>query len=130
MSTPWDISTASYVRSENLGGGITIPLGVKFSSDGTKAIVYGDASSTSYDMLRQYNLSTAWNLATASLASVKENLGTLDSTPRDLVVSEDGLTIVTVGNGTKTIRKFSLSAAFDVSSATQVPDIQRHLDVS
>lgn len=120
MSTPWDISTASYVRAENLGGGVTIPLGIKLSPDGTKAIVYGDAASTQYDMLRQYNLSTPWNLATASLASTKENLGTLDNTPRDLVLSEDGLTIITVGAETETIRKFTLSTAFDVSSATQV----------
>lgn len=120
MSTPWDISSASYVRANSLNGGITIPVGVKLSVDGTKLISYGEAVSDQYDMLRQYNLSTAWNISTATLTSEKQNLGSLDNIPRDLVVSDDGLTIVTVGNSSKTIRKFSLSTAFDVSTATQV----------
>lgn len=120
LSVPWDITSASYVRSATLNGGVTIPLGIQLSVDGTKLVSYGEATTTQYDMFRQYNLSTAWDISTATLATTKENLGTLDSTPRDLVLSSDGLTIITVGAETETIRKFTLSTAFSVNTATQV----------
>lgn len=120
LSTPWDISTASFVRAASINQAVTIPLAIKLSVDGTKLINFGDAASNQYDMLQQFNLSTAWDISTATLESQKQFLGDLDPTPRDLVISDDGLTIVTLGLSTKTLRKFSLSVAFDLSTATQV----------
>lgn len=120
MSTPWDITTASYVRDVDLSGAVTTPVGVALSSDGTKLINYGAATTNQYDMFRQYNLSTAWNISTASLASTKENLGSFDINPRSVIIFNSGSTLLTVGAGTGTIRKWTLSTAYNVSTATQV----------
>jgi 6-phosphogluconolactonase (cycloisomerase 2 family) len=60
LSTPWDITTASYVRVQGQSQA-TIPTSMRFSSDGANLYMTG----TAYD-IHYYTLSEAWNVATLS----------------------------------------------------------------
>lgn len=66
LSTPWDITTGSYVREIELTTGITFiyTTGVEFKPDGKIMYVTG-LTDTGYKVA-SYNLSTAWNISTAT----------------------------------------------------------------
>ena len=62
VGSPWDISNAVYVRSLFLGGVDSTPTGLFFKPDGLKMYVTGDST----DRVYEYDLSTAWDVTTAS----------------------------------------------------------------
>jgi len=62
LSTAWDVSTASYASIFYSFSGLGIlPTAIEFKPDGTKMFISG-TNGTIYG----YNLSTAWNVSTAS----------------------------------------------------------------
>lgn len=66
LSTPWDVSTASYASiSFNVGSQETSPVQVNLSADGTKMWVVGSTG----DDINEYDLGTAWNIGTATFAN-------------------------------------------------------------
>ena len=66
LNTPWDISTGSYAsKSMPVGGQETVPMGLAFSADGTKAYIVGEQNTAVY----QYTLRTAWDISTGSYTS-------------------------------------------------------------
>ena len=60
LSTPWDVSTASYVTNTSSTGD-TGQYGLTFATDGTKMYTCG----TTLDYIKEWNLSTPWDLSTA-----------------------------------------------------------------
>ena len=62
LSTAWDVSTSSYLRSFSVASQDGDPAGLFFKPDGTKMYVTGMAG----DDINEYNLSTAWNVSSAS----------------------------------------------------------------
>ena len=64
LSTAWDISTASYLQNFSVASQETLLGGLSFKDDGTKMYVVG------YDNgnVNEYNLSTAWDISTASFS--------------------------------------------------------------
>jgi hypothetical protein len=115
LSTAWDISTASFdsvtfsVSSED-----TTPRGVFFKSDGSKMYIAGDLNKRIY----QYTLSTAWDLSTASYDSVSFSIIGQESTLEDLFFKSDGTKLYIIGSGQDEINQYSLSTAWDISTAS------------
>lgn len=68
LSTPWDISSASGTNLYSLGTSYPT-TNLIFSSDGTKMYVGVD------DDIKQYNLSTAWDVTSASLSTTTGGTG-------------------------------------------------------
>ena len=64
LSTPFDVSTASFVDAFSVASQDTTPRGVAFSSDGAKMFVVGNAG----DDVNEYTLSTPFDVSTASPA--------------------------------------------------------------
>jgi hypothetical protein len=62
LSTAWDISTASYLQNFSVSAQESGPSGVFFKPDGLKMYVIGFSG----DDVNEYNLSTAWDVTTAS----------------------------------------------------------------
>jgi hypothetical protein len=63
LSTAWDVSTLSFVDSFDFSGKVTTnPRGPAFGNGGTKFYITGTAS----DQIHQYNMSTAWDVSTAT----------------------------------------------------------------
>ena len=118
LSTAYDLSTASYSNLDFGGssnGMAASPNGVLFNPNGTKMYVID----TGGDEVRQYSLSTAWNVSTASLVDNSPSESTLyiggqDLFPTGIAFNNDGTKIYAVGDYTNTIYQYSLFTAYDV----------------
>jgi hypothetical protein len=62
LSTAWDITTASYLQNFSVAAQETNPQDLFFKPDGTKMYVIGSSG----DDVNEYDLSTAWDVTTAS----------------------------------------------------------------
>ena len=112
LSTAWDISTASYdSKSLDVGAQETGPEGIAFKTDGTKMYVLGIVSND----INEYNLSTAWDLSTASFSQVG-SVASLAATSVDLAFSSDGTVLFIADGDGDAIHSFTLSTAWDVST--------------
>jgi len=113
LSTAWDVSTASFVQNFSVATQETVPEGLSFKSDGTKMYVLGSTS----DSIHEYNLSTAWDVSTASYVQ-GFSVATQDTNPTDLFFKSDGLKFYIIGFNGDDINEYSLSTAWDVSTAS------------
>jgi len=106
LSQAWNLSTASY---DNINFSVTgqqsQPLGLFFSSAGTKMYVAGNVG----DQVYQYSLSQAWNLSTASFDNVNFSVGTQDTTPQGIFFNASGTKMYMVGLGNKQVYQYSMS---------------------
>jgi hypothetical protein len=115
LSTAFDLSTASYDSvSFSVSSQESSLYGMNFNNDGTKMYVIGGASKSVF----QYSLSTAFDLSTASYDSVSFSVSSQDIFPYQMVFNSDGTKMYIVGNSSDTVYQYSLSTAFDVSSAS------------
>jgi sugar lactone lactonase YvrE len=109
------LNNASYDSvSFNLSSQDTDVFGMAFSSDGTKMFIMGENSDDVY----QYSLSTAWDLSTASYDSVSFNVGSQEAFGIGIAFSSDGTKMYLVGILSDTVYQYSLSTAWDLSSAS------------
>ena len=113
LSTAWDVSTASFdsvtldVSSED-----SIPNGLVFSSDGTKLYITGNTNNKIF----QYDLSTAWDLSTASYAS--KSLSVQGSSPIEPFIHPSGTSIYNIDSDSETVYQYTMTTPFDLSTAS------------
>jgi len=115
LSTAWDISTATYVQVFSIGAQETVPTGLFFKTDGTKMYVIGSTG----DDVNEYNLSTAWNVSTASYVQVF-SVAAQDTAPTGLFFKPDGTKMYVIGQAVDSVHEYNLSTAWDVSTASYV----------
>ena len=125
LSTAFDVSSASYDSvSFAISGQESAPRGLAFSSDGTKMYISGNSG----DDINEYDLSTAWDLSTASYSQVF-SFGDYQQTPLNIEFSSDGTKLFIYGSsaggshpeatsGNRIIDRWDLSTAWDVSTMT------------
>lgn len=121
LSTAWDISTHSasgtgYMQTNQSHH--NNPRGIFFKDDGTE--LYGIQDNGSLSNVIQYSLSTAWDLSTASYTrKVSTLLGSAnESGPKGVSLSPDGTNLYVNGTNLHTITRFTLSTAWDISTAS------------
>ena len=113
LSTAWDINTAVYdsvlldVSSQE-----GAPYGFTFSPDGTKMFIVGALS----DSVHSYSLATAWDISDVTYISAF-NVGSEDGSPHGVTFSPDGLKMFIVGAGSDSVYQYTLSTAWDISTA-------------
>ena len=113
LSTAFDLSTTSYDSvSFNAASQATNPYGLAFNSDGTKMYLGGGT------VFYQYSLSTAFDLSTTSYDSVSFSVNSQDSDAPDLTFNNDGTKMYVVGTSNDNVYQYSLSTAFDLSTAS------------
>jgi hypothetical protein len=114
LSTAWDITTLSYDSVAFVTSGqVTGIRGVSFKSDGTKMFVVGSATS----VVAEYDLSTAWDISTATYNSVSYDFSSQAAGAESLSIQNNGTTMLI---GDNALHKYTLSTAWDVSSASFV----------
>lgn len=86
----------------------TFPADVSFRTDGTKMFVLGSTE------LNEYDLDRPWDIASASFS---QDVSVANE--RGVFFREDGLKFFLVGPGTDNVTDYSLSTAWDVSTATK-----------
>ena len=112
LSTPNDVSTASHTQQEVIATE-TNPESIFLKPDGTKMYIGGQVEG-----VRQYSLSTAWDLSTYSYDSKKLNTLTQDGTPAGLYFKSDGTKFFVFGRSNNTVFQYSMSTAWDVSTGS------------
>lgn len=115
LSTAFDISTTSYDSvSFSFATQDTQPYGIYFKPDGTKLYMAGSNNDTVY----QYSLSTAFDISTTSYDSVSFSAASQDLGVSDLAFNSTGTKMYIVGNGNDAVYQYSLSTAWDISTAS------------
>ena len=114
LSTAYDISTASYVQNFSVASQETSPNGITFNDDGTIMYIVGAINDTVY----QYTLSTGFDLSTASYASKSFSVSSQEAAPQSVQFNTTGTKMYIVGIVNDTVYQYSLSTAWDVSTAS------------
>ena len=121
MSTAWDITSAgSGTTSSNVTTG-TSPTentfrGLFFKSDGTKMYLVGDSA----DKVFEYDLSTAWDVSTASINSNTLAIPGNPTRSTGLFFDADGERLYTLTDNNDRIRQYSIGTYAFSTSATWV----------
>ena len=114
LSTAWDISTASYLQGKSIGVQDTDPKGVFFKPDGLKMYVLGNQN----DRVYEYNLSTAWDVTTASFLQ-NFSVASQTASPTGVFFKPDGLKMyVVAASNVPTVFQYDLSIAWNLSPVT------------
>ena len=113
LTTAWDVSTASYLMSFSVAGQETAPEGVFFRDNGLSMYIVGSSS----DSVHQYTLSTAWNISTATFTRSFSVSGQ-DTIPTGVFFSGTGTQMYVLGDAGDDVNEYSLSTAWDISTAT------------
>ena len=104
LSTGFDLSTTSYDNvSFSAQSEESSLYGLAFNNDGTKMFVCGDSSGSVF----QYDLSTGFDLSTASYNGVSFDLSSQDTTPREIFFNNDGTKMYVAGDQNDTIFQYS-----------------------
>jgi len=116
LSTAWDLSTASYAsKSYDLSVSATelIPRNLAFNSTGTILLVAGGTN----DKVFQHNLSTAWDISTASYASKSLDVSSQETGLHGIYLKPDDSKLWILGFGSNTVYQYSITSA-DASTAS------------
>ena len=110
LSTPFDVSTASFVDAFSVASQETSPRGVAFSSDGAKMFVVGTAG----DDVNEYDLSTPFDVSTASPAGAF-SVNPQETSPQGVAFSSDGAKMFVVGNVGDDVNEYTLSSVYPIT---------------
>lgn len=113
LSTPWDVSTATFVNFISVSAQDSSSQDVFFKPDGLTMFVVGDTNNSVF----QYTLSSAWDITTATYASKSFSVAAQDTTPFGIWFKPDGLIMYIAGASLDAIYQYTLSVAWDVSTA-------------
>lgn len=113
LSTAWDVTTLSYSTSKDVSGQESGMQGIYWKSDGTKMYVNGTVNNVVYE----YDVSTAWDITTASYARQK-SIAAQATFTRDIAFSSDGTKMYAADTVVGEIFEYDLSTAWDVTTAT------------
>ena len=104
-------AVSGYVDSK----GVTQRLahGITFKPDGTKMFVVGKTQ----DKIFEFDLSTAFDISTATISSNEYNHGLEDDDATDIKFNSDGTKLFLAGAGDQEINEYNLSTAYDVSTS-------------
>jgi len=91
----------------------TVPTGIFFKPDGTKMYVIG----TTGDDVNEYDLSTAWDVSSATYLQ-NFSVAAQEANPSGIFFKPDGTKMYVIGTTGDAVFSYTLSTAWDVSSAT------------
>jgi sugar lactone lactonase YvrE len=119
LSTAWSIASASYAsKSFSISAQATGPRGIFWKPDGT--VFYVVASSD--DNIYQYNCSTAWDVSTASYASISYDLTNESTGAGGIKWKPNGRSFFVTFDGDNTVKKYQVTTQWDVSTAVHSSD--------
>ena len=114
LSTGFDLSTASYDSvSVDLSGTLSNIMDIRLSSDGTKMYVNANLNT-----IYQWNLSTAFDLSTASYSNTNFSVSSQTNGSRGFRFNADGTKMYLVDGSPEKVFQYSLSTAWDLSTAS------------
>ena len=123
MSTAWDVTTVSFVRELNVSVDFSYCTGIEFRPDGTQMFVVGGVGS-SYKLI-SYNLSTPWNISTATKLHQR-----FVPSPGGVRISPDGFTLFfLLASSSGEINQYDLSSAWNITTYADISSPQKQLNL-
>jgi sugar lactone lactonase YvrE len=114
LSTAYNISTASYDSvSLNVSSQNAAPVGLNFNPDGTKMYLLKGGSGAA---IQQWNLSTAFDLSTASYSTASPSIDSQGLYIQGFKFNSNGTKVYVVEYSSNTVYQYSLSTAYDLST--------------
>jgi DNA-binding beta-propeller fold protein YncE len=113
LSTAWDITSASYLQNFSVRDQETNPTGFFFKPDGAKMYIIGQAGAD----VNEYDLSTAWDITTASYLQ-NFSIAAQETNPTGVFFKPDGLKMYIIGPSVAVVYSYTLSTAWDLSTAS------------
>ena len=108
----YNLSEAAYDSvSFSVASQDSSPTSIAFNSTGTKMYMLAES-------VFQYSLSTAYDLSSASYDSVSFSILSQEGSADGMAFSSDGTKMYVVGDQNRSIYQYSLSTAFDLSTAS------------
>jgi len=115
LSTAYNLSSISYDSvSLSVSSQDSLPGKIQFNSDGTSLYVFGSNNNSVF----QYTLTSAYNLSTASYASKSFSVASQTTSGAGFVLNNNGTKLFVVETSSDKIYQYSLSTAFDISTAS------------
>ena len=113
LSTSWDVSSALYSQNFSIASQENSPGDLFFKPDGSKMYVVGNTG----DKVYEYNLSTAWDISTASFLQ-DFSVSAQEIAPNGVFFKPDGSKMYVIGNSGDDVNEYDLSTAWDISTAS------------
>jgi sugar lactone lactonase YvrE len=114
-SVAYNLAGASYdSKTFSVNSWETAAVLLDFKSDGTKMYVGGQST----DTVRQYSLSTAWDITTASYDSKSLDFSAQETSPQSFIFGDSGTKCYVIGSGNDTVYQYTVSTAWDISTAS------------
>lgn len=114
LSTAWDLSTASYAsKSISVTTEVSIPMDLALSHTGAELYVLG-----ADNVVYQYDLSTPFDVSTASYASKSLSTAAQDTSAQGITFSRTGSKMYMSGNTNNTVYQYGLTTEYDLSTAS------------
>lgn len=116
-STTWDLTNinANNKLSLNISDQDSLPRGLAFNADGTRMYTAGGAN----DSIHQYDLGVPW-IVTSAIFRNSFDCSANSNNPMGIDFKPDGTIMYLIGYDTDTVAQYSLSTAFDATTATYV----------
>lgn len=115
LSPAWDVSTAEDDEvTLDISTLAASASGMSFNANGTKLYVLGQSGR----VVRQYTLSSGWNLATASYDSKFLGVAAYDNTPQGVFIGNSGDDLYVIGSASDRVHQFNLGTTDDIATAS------------
>ena len=113
MAAPWDLTSVTNTGTYAIGSHLTNPWDLVMTYDGKKMYVTGHTS----DKIAEFILTTPFDITTAYWTGNQLSVSTQTNYPRSLILSSDGSKLYLKGNSNTQLYEYSMSTAYDLSSA-------------
>ncbi len=115
VSTPYDLSTATYKKGLSIEAFDTTPRDVQFNATGSRMYLLGDTGND----ITEFSLSIPWDISSAAQVDT-EPLGSQETSPRAMILSETGDKMFVVGTVGIDVNEYTLGTDWDISTASFV----------
>ena len=110
LTTGFDVSTASYVRTFSVNTQENDPTGFAFTYGGTKMFVTGWTS----DDVNEYKLTTAFDISTATFVDTYAIANSVENKPSSLTFSADASKMFILGREDNEVHEYTLTCYYGV----------------
>ena len=121
LTTAWDTSTLVHDTRKVINGAGDCSTNIQiralaFKSDGTRMFISQEGA----EVVSQYDLTTAWDVSTATNNVCSNSFGSEEADMRNIQFSSDGTIMYLGGSNGDDINKYTLATAWDVTAISHV----------
>jgi flagellin-like protein len=117
LSTPYDVSTASYSGNSealDVSSQDSAPQGMALNNDGSKLYIIGQSNSN----VLEYDLSTPYDISTGSFSGNSLDVSSEDNYPNSMSFNDDGSKLYVLGQENNNVLEYDLSTPYDISTGS------------